>query len=101
MRNVWRDVRYAARMLVKSPGMTLVAILTLALGIGANTAIFSMVNSMLLRPLPAKDAEQLTELAYQQKNGPLLNNFSTPEYQDIERGSADVFSDVMAYQIGA
>src|SRR5580704_2128039 len=101
MRNVWRDLRYAARMLVKSPGLTLVAILTLALGIGANTAIFSMVNSMLLRPLPAKDAEQLIELAYQQKNGPLLNNFSTPEYQDIERGSADVFSDVMAYQIGA
>ena len=80
-----QDLRYAVRMLVKSPGLTLVAVLTLALGIGANTAIFSMVNSLLLRPLPAKDAEQLTALAYQQKNGPLLNNFSIPEYQDIER----------------
>jgi putative ABC transport system permease protein len=101
MRNIWPDVRYAARMLVKSPGLTLVAILTLALGIGANTAIFSMVNSLLLRPLPAKDAEQLTELAYQQKNGPLLNNFSMPEYQDILRGASAVFSDVWAYSLGA
>jgi predicted permease len=101
MRNIWPDVRYAARMLVKSPGLTLVAILTLALGIGANTAIFSMVNSLLLRPLPAKDAEQLTELAYQQKNGPLLNNFSIPEYQDILRGASAVFSDVWAYSLGA
>ena len=101
MSNIWPDVRYAARMLVKSPGLTLVAILTLALGIGANTAIFSMVNSLLLRPLPVKDAEQLTELAYQQKNGPLLNNFSIPEYQDIVRGGLAVFSDVWAYSLGA
>jgi predicted permease len=101
MRNIWPDVRYAARMLVKSPGLTLVAILTLALGIGANTAIFSMVNSLLLRPLPAKDAEQLTELAYQQKNGPLLNNFSIPEYQDILQGASAVFSDIWAYGLGA
>jgi predicted permease len=101
MRNIWPDVRYAARMLVKSPGLTLVAILTLALGIGANTAIFSMVNSLLLRPLPARDAEQLTELAYQQKNGPLLNNFSIPEYQDILRGASAVFTDVWAYSLGA
>src|SRR5580700_6505976 len=101
MRELWRDVRYAARMLVKSPGLTLVAVLTLALGIGANTAIFSMVNSLLLRPLPVKDAEQLTELAYQQKTGPLLNEFSIPEYQDIQRGTSAVFSDVVAYGLGA
>jgi predicted permease len=101
VKNLVQDLRYAVRMLVKSPGLTLVAILTLALGIGANTAIFSMVNSLLLRPLPVKDAEQLTELAYQQKNGSLLNNFSIPEYQDIQRGTSEVFSDVVAYGLGA
>ena len=66
------------------------AILTLALGIGANTAIFSMVNSLLLRPLPVKDAEQIIELAFQQKNGPLLNNFSIPEFQDIQQGCGGI-----------
>ena len=101
MGTLWQDVRFAIRMLRKSPGLTLVAVLTLALGIGANTAIFSMVNSLLLRPMPVKDAEQIAELAYQQKQGPLLSDFSVPEFQDIQNGAAVAFSDVMAYQIEA
>jgi predicted permease len=96
----WQDLRFAARMLVKNPGLTLVAILTLALGIGANTAIFSMVNSFLLRPLPVRDAEQITALAYQQKKGTLLNNFSVPEFQDLQRETSAVFSDVIATDLG-
>jgi len=82
-----RDFAHAARMLARSPGFTLAAILSLAIGIGANTSIFSMINALLLRPLPYQDADRLVILW---NRSPGLNItedwFSTAQYFDIKTG---------------
>jgi putative ABC transport system permease protein len=84
-----RDLRFAMRMLAKSPGFALVAVLTLALGIGADSAIFSVINALLLRPLPFEDPERLVLISAQQKKdspavgGPL----SWPRFEMVRRES--------------
>jgi predicted permease len=93
-----QDLRYALRMLAKSPGFTVVAVLTLALGIGVNTTVFSVVNGMLLRPMPVPNPEQITVLGAQQDGTPDYQAFSYPDYEDI-RKQTDAFSDVLAYRV--
>src|SRR2546430_1178263 len=85
METLWQDLRYGLRMLVKNPGFTLIAALTLALGIGANTAIFSVVNAVLLRPLPYKEPERLVRV-YSEFPTMNLRKFwvSPPEFFELQ-----------------
>jgi putative ABC transport system permease protein len=93
-------LRYAIRMLLKQPGFTAIAVLTLALGIGANTAIFSVVNAVLLRPLPYPNQEQLVSLgSYDMRSGKpkVLDSISYPDFADW-RAQNQVFAGMAVYR---
>ncbi len=84
---MWNDLRIALRMLRKSPGFTAVAVLTLALGIGANTAIFSVADRLLVRSLPVQEPEKLMALGFEYREGPVIGYFNFPLFRDYQRGN--------------
>jgi predicted permease len=92
------DLRYAVRRLLSNPGFTLVAALIMALGIGANSAIFSVVNAVLLRPLPVESPGELVEIYTQEEEDDFPITQSYPDYLDI-RARDDLFSGVAAYTL--
>ena len=97
MQSFWQDLRYAARTLRNSPGFTIIAIITLGLGMAVNTTVFSVINGLILRPLPVPHPEQIAVLAMQQTGTPGFQRFSYPDYQDI-RQQTDSFSDIVGYR---
>ena len=93
-----QDIRFGLHMLVKTPGFTVVAIITLALGIGANTAIFSLINALMLRMLPVRHPGQLVELLhkYPAPDEPRMNGFSRQSYEHF-RDNKHVFSGLIGF----
>jgi len=99
VQSLLRDVRHALRLLRKSPGFTAVAVLVLALGIGANTAMFGLVNALLIRPLPGSGDGVLYGLYGRDRNKPDdWRAFSYPNYRDIREGDA-VFTHLLAHNL--
>ena len=94
--HIGQDVRYAMRMFGRTPGFTIVVVMTLALGIGANTAVFSLINAVLLKMLPVKDPEQLVQFSKIQPVDGEIDYFSYPEVERFQH-EAQAFSGVFAF----
>jgi putative ABC transport system permease protein len=98
MQTVWQDLRYGARMSLKRPVLTLIVSLTIAIGIGGNTAIFSVVNAVLLRPLPYDEADRLVHLTGRSNNAETMS-ISYPDFNDW-REQNHVFESIGVYNFG-
>src|SRR5215216_4283080 len=96
MQTLFKDIRYAVRGLVKRPGFVAIAVITLALGIGANTAIFSLVNTVLLRGLPVDRPNEIVSVAVRGKDDS-MSAFSYPNYKDF-RDRNEVLSGLLVYR---
>src|SRR6266404_1276091 len=89
------DIRYALRSLVKNPGFAVVSLLVMVLGIGANTAMFSIVNAVLLRPLPYRDADRIVAVGnHYVKTGARGRNVSGPDFRDWQQQSTSFEAEV-------
>ena len=98
METLLADVRHSFRVLIKSPGFTIVAVLALALGIGANTAIFSVIDRVLLAPLPFPDSERIMRIQRKFPNGN-GSSVSIPKFMAWRKGQA--FQSMAAYDFGS
>ena len=96
METFWQDLKYGVRMLARSPSFTAIAILTLALGIGANTVLFSVVNGVLLKPLPYLQPDSLVSLAESTAEFE-SSSISYPNFLDWQRANS-TFSSIAAYR---
>ncbi|MGH9753535.1 MAG: ABC transporter permease, partial [Blastocatellia bacterium] len=97
MQTLWKDLRYGARMLFKKPGFTVIAVITLALSIGANTAIFSLTNALVLRPFDFHDLDRLVEIFETEQQGGGLNGVAPANFADLRRQQTG-FSDLIAFR---
>jgi predicted permease len=98
--NLGRDIRYAMRQLLRNPGFAAIAILTLALGIGVNTAIFSITNGLFFSSLHIRDEARVAEIGFEQKSDSWQPNLSMPEYREVRDGTLNVFSEVIGERVG-
>src|SRR5262249_51207560 len=98
LESVWRDIRFAVRSLLKAPGFTVVAILVIAVGIGANTAVFSVINTVLLKPLTYPDPQSLVHLMNTGDQGS-FPGANVPKF-NIWRQQTGIFQKVAAYDTG-
>src|SRR5207302_5806481 len=96
LERLWQNARYALRMMWRSPGFTAVALMSLALGIGANTAIFSLIDTLMLRMLPVQEPKQLVELLQKYPGEPRGNGFFTWPSYEYYRDHNHVFSALIA-----
>jgi putative ABC transport system permease protein len=101
MQTLWQDLRYGARMLLRSPGITMIAVITLAFGIGANTAIFSVANALLLRPLPYANPDRLVFGGEELKRRDIRDGrLSNANFFDFRNGAKTMFEDITAFNTG-